>query len=475
LKTNGSSSVERKDEGDVTEAEAEAEAKATVAGKYELARLIGRGGMGSVWEGRHVSLGTRVAIKFIESAYAKSDEARSRFDREAHAAASIRSKHAIQIFDHGVTDEGQPYIVMELLEGESLAARLETAGRLSIADTARILRQIGRALTQAHEVGIVHRDLKPENIFLVRDPESPDDGEIAKVLDFGIAKIRPGAVSAGLGVTSSSTRTGTVIGTPHFMSPEQARGLRTVDHRTDIWALGAIAYRCVVGRLAFDGETIGDLLVRVCTDPLPIPSRSMPELAPSFDTWLGRALDRNIDTRFATVRELCDALDAIAHESGGVALGSPSLRPSSLANAITQASSAPSPTPPSLAPPSPSAHATSCAPFTTSVRPSQLLVVPLAKPRTIALRVAVAIGAAALLAGAVFTSLHRPTKHDVTLTAAPPPPPAAASTLPRPVASPASPSAAPAMPEVTKSGPTRAPQGPARRFRKPFDPKDPGY
>ena len=132
-----------------------------IAGKYELVRMIGRGGMGAVWEGRHASLGTRVAIKFIDTEYADSQEARLRFDNEAHAAANIQSKHAIQIYDHGVTEDGKPYIVMELLQGEPLDQRIERLGRLPLQDTARILRQVARALQRAHERGIVHRDLKP--------------------------------------------------------------------------------------------------------------------------------------------------------------------------------------------------------------------------------------------------------------------------------------------------------------------------
>jgi serine/threonine protein kinase len=159
-----------------------------VAGQYEVMSLIGRGGMGSVWEGRHTSLGTRVAIKFVDQEYAESAEARSRFVTEARAAATIQSRHAIQIFDHGVTDDGRPYIVMELLVGEPLDRRLERSGRLPLPETARILGQVCRALQRAHDAGIIHRDLKPENIFLVRGPD--DDEEIAKVLDFGIAKFK---------------------------------------------------------------------------------------------------------------------------------------------------------------------------------------------------------------------------------------------------------------------------------------------
>src|SRR5215469_132138 len=171
-----------------------------VAGKYEVLQLIGRGGMGTVWEGRHASLGTRVAIKFVDPEYADSQEARTRFVTEARAAATIQSKHAIQIFDHGVTDDGRPYIVMELLSGEPLDRRMERVGRISLQETAHVIGHVCRALQRAHEAGVIHRDLKPENIFLVRSPD--DDEEIAKVLDFGIAKIRAPVGEDGI---SSST------------------------------------------------------------------------------------------------------------------------------------------------------------------------------------------------------------------------------------------------------------------------------
>jgi serine/threonine-protein kinase len=280
-------------------------AQGLVAGKYQLVRLIGRGGMGSVWEARHVSLGTPSAIKFIESEYADSQEARSRFDKEAKAAATIQSKHAIQIFDHGMTDDGKPYIVMELLQGEPLDKVIDR-GPLSLQETARIIQQVCRGLARAHERGIVHRDLKPENIFLVKTPD--DDEPIAKVLDFGIAKIQ----SKNSGLTSS-TKTGAVLGTPFYMSPEQARGLRNVDYRADIWSLGVIAFRCVTGKLPFDGESVGDLLVKICTAPIPVPSQVAASLGirglnPSFDAWFMRALEREPERRFGSVTELSDAL-----------------------------------------------------------------------------------------------------------------------------------------------------------------------
>ncbi len=274
-----------------------------VAGKYELLRLIGRGGMGSVWEGRHSSLGTHVAIKFIEKEYADNEEARKRFDTEARAAATLQSKHAIQIHDHGVTEDGKPYIVMELLIGEALDKRLERVKVITLRETAFILQQVCRGLQKAHDNGIVHRDLKPENVFLVRNAD--DDEEVAKVLDFGIAKIRTGGADQGV---SANTRTGAVLGTPFYMSPEQARGLRDIDHRTDLWSLGVIAFRCTTGRLPFEGESLGDLLVKICTVPIPIPSMVNPQLPPSFDAWFSRALDRDPNRRFGSASEFAEAL-----------------------------------------------------------------------------------------------------------------------------------------------------------------------
>ncbi|WP_169928450.1 serine/threonine protein kinase [Labilithrix luteola] len=272
-----------------------------IEGKYQLVGMIGRGGMGSVWEARHATLGTRFAIKFIESEYADSHEARSRFDKEARAAATIQSKHAIQVFDHGVTADGKPFIVMELLQGEPLDKRIDR-GVLSLQDTARIIQQVCRGLARAHDQGIVHRDLKPENIFLVKTPE--DDDEIAKVLDFGIAKIQN---QSNPGI-SSTTKTGAVLGTPFYMSPEQARGLRNVDHRTDLWSLGVIAFKCVTGRLPFDGESVGDLLVKICTAPVPVPSQFAAGIPSSFDAWFLRALEREPDRRFRNVQELGESL-----------------------------------------------------------------------------------------------------------------------------------------------------------------------
>jgi len=276
-----------------------------IAGKYRLDGMIGRGGMGSVWSTMHLGLGQRVAVKLIAKRYAGSREARQRFDIEAKAVAQLRSRYVVQIFDNGETEDGTPYIVMELLDGESLDHRIERRGPVPLDQTVRIISQVGKALNKAHGLGIVHRDLKPENVFLARSDDD-DAGEIAKVLDFGIAKIK--TTDSG----GSATRTGTVLGTPLFMSPEQARGLKSVDHRTDIYSLGMVAFTMLTGRNAFSGESFGDILVAICTQPLPSLRTYAPMLPMSVDAWMQRACAKEPGDRFSGVEPMIDALYAAA-------------------------------------------------------------------------------------------------------------------------------------------------------------------
>jgi serine/threonine protein kinase len=278
-----------------------------VAGRFRLIKKLGQGGMGSVWLATHLGLDTKCAIKFVEGAGAMLPEMHARFEREAKAAASLHSPHVVQIIDHAIWD-GVPFMAMELLDGEDLRHRLDAGGRLTPAQTVDILRQVCRALNKAHNAGIVHRDLKPDNIYLVRD----DDREIAKVLDFGIAKSKA-ALESG-----SNTKTGAMLGTPYYMSPEQAQGIKTVDFRSDLWSMAVIAYECITGVLPFQSEALGDLLMRIMVAPVPVPSEVTP-VPPGFDAWWAKAATRDPAGRFQSAKEFIDTLAIAAGVSAGVA------------------------------------------------------------------------------------------------------------------------------------------------------------
>lgn len=291
-----------------------------IAGKYRLVSQLGKGAMGEVWRAEHTTLGAAVAIKLIDidllgPGNHNNSEVVQRFFREAKAAAALRSPHVVQILDHGY-DGRLPYIAMEMLEGETLEHRLDRMKVLPPIMTATIMTHIARAIGKAHEAGIVHRDLKPGNVFLVKN----DDDEIAKVLDFGIAKTTTGALGAEGGV---STRTGSVVGTPCYMSPEQALGNKSIDHRADLWSLGVIAFECVCGVRPFDSEALGDLIVQICARPVPIPSQvvaaSGVPIPDGFDAWFARACAREPAERFQSARELAESLRfLLAPEGSGL-------------------------------------------------------------------------------------------------------------------------------------------------------------
>ncbi len=289
-----------------------------IAHRFQLVSELGRGGMASVWRAEHLALRSQVAIKLLDPAIGEDPEMVERFLREAQAAASLRSRHVVQIFDYGV-DEGVPFIAMELLDGESLRERLERRGRLSPGETARILSQVARAVDKAHEAGIVHRDLKPDNIFLVREED-----ETAKVLDFGIAKIEKGRSGD---LESLSTLTGRVLGTPFYMSPEQARGDRTIDYRSDLWALAVIAFECLTGERPFEGHGLGDIIVKICSEAVPVPS-TRSAVPDGFDFWFAQGVERDPNRRFQSARELSDALwGLVGTSSPSGAISPPVLTP----------------------------------------------------------------------------------------------------------------------------------------------------
>ena len=273
-----------------------------VAQRYRVERLLGQGGMGSVWAGKHMTLGHFVAIKFIHPALAESAEALRRFDIEARAAARIKSRHAAAVHDHGVTPDGRPYIVMEYLEGETLEHAIRRRGILPLDEVAEIVGQTARALDVAHAAGVVHRDLKPDNVFLANDRETSGKYTV-KIVDFGIAKIVQDEAKG-----SGPTQAGTVLGTPHYMSPEALTGSAPVSAVSDVWSLAACAFAATCGRAPFEGGAIGDVVLKVCAAPMPVPSKINPSLPRAFDDWFARACARDPARRFASAKELADAL-----------------------------------------------------------------------------------------------------------------------------------------------------------------------
>jgi len=268
--------------------------------------------MGSVWLAEHLALNSWVAVKLMDPAIAATVEGAERFKREAQAAASLRSAHVVQVLDYGV-HESTPFLVMELLQGQSLADCLEREKRLAPERALTVITQVARAIGRAHAAGIVHRDLKPDNIFLV----SEDDQELAKVLDFGIAK------ATGPRFGGMETRTGVTMGTPYYMSPEQVEGKKALDHRSDLWSLAVIACECLTGTRPFDGETYGELLLNICARPIVTPSQQGLYLA-GFDEWFAKGANRDPLLRFASAQELATSLaDVIAGRAPAVMLTAP--------------------------------------------------------------------------------------------------------------------------------------------------------
>ena len=258
-----------------------------------LVRQLGEGGMGSVWLADHTSLRTEVVVKFMASALANDRESLARFSREAAAASQVKSPHVVQVFDHGVTDTGVPFIIMERLEGEDLAARLEREGSLPPRDVVTIAGHVCLALSRAHSKSIVHRDVKPQNIFLC----TQDEAIFVKLLDFGIAKsVAPEAFGA--------TRTGQIMGSPYYMSPEQAVGKKEIDHRTDLWSLGVVVFEAITGQRPFEGTSISALAIAIHSGPIPKPSDVRPGLPAAFDAWFARACSREVSTRFSSAKEM---------------------------------------------------------------------------------------------------------------------------------------------------------------------------
>jgi eukaryotic-like serine/threonine-protein kinase len=271
-----------------------------ISDRWELTERIGSGAMGEVWRGRHRVLGHAVAVKVMKRDASRDQSMVARFLREARIAAKLRHRNVARVEDFGTTPEAKPFLVMELLQGTSIEDLIERGERPTRARALTVARHVGAACDVAHAEGVVHRDLKPANCFLVVDEDGAD---LVKVLDFGVAK-----VSDGLLATQHAPGGFSLIGTPVYMSPEQARGDEVLDGRSDLWSLGVMTYELLTGALPFQGDSLPMLLLAIQShDPTP-PSQHDPTLPPSVDAWTARALARDPARRFRSGREMADAL-----------------------------------------------------------------------------------------------------------------------------------------------------------------------
>jgi serine/threonine-protein kinase len=274
-------------------------------GSYRILSKLGEGGMGAVYLAEHTLIGRKAAVKVLLPELSHNQEIVNRFFNEARSTAQIKHPGLIDIYDFGYHEGGSAFIVMEFLEGENLASFLRREKRPSLAIIAALCRQIASALSAAHKKGIVHRDLKPDNVFLVQDAEVTC-GIRAKVLDFGIAKL------AGEGHSGSlKTRTGAVMGTPMYMSPEQCRGAGAVDARADIYSLGCILFEMGCGRVPFIAEGLGEIIAAQIYQPPPSPRSIEPQIAPELERIIERTLKKKPEERHASMEELKSELDRL--------------------------------------------------------------------------------------------------------------------------------------------------------------------
>jgi serine/threonine-protein kinase len=310
-----------------------------IDGKYRIVRLLGEGGMGAVYEGENVRIHRRVAIKVLHANVAGNADSVQRFEREAQAAGRIGSDHIVEVLDLGELPGGDRYMVMEYLDGESLGRRIETRGRLDAREAGSLLLQFLDGLASAHGAGIIHRDLKPDNVFLLRSRKG--QGDFVKILDFGISKFN--ALNADNAM--SKTRTGAVMGTPYYMSPEQAKGAKEMDHRSDLYSSAVILYESITGKVPFDADTFNELLFKIALDtPVP-PARHAPEIDPAFSAIVLKGMAREPKDRFQSAQEFTAAIEAWLASVHGLGAGAlpPPRPPAPSALMLDATKAAPSP------------------------------------------------------------------------------------------------------------------------------------
>jgi eukaryotic-like serine/threonine-protein kinase len=275
---------------------------ATLAGRYQIVRRIGEGGMGAVYEAKHTVIGKRVAVKVLLEKFLTKSDFVARLLQEARLASSIGHENIVDVTDFGTTDDGRSFVVMEFLDGEALSQLVMREAPLPIERSLRIARQVASALGAAHAKGIYHRDVKPENVYLIKRA----DADFVKVVDFGISKaVKQGGAEEGPEVYRL-THTGLLLGTPLYMSPEQARGDEDIDHRVDIWALGVMMYECLTGEVPFRANNYLGIISQVLTHTVAPPSKLRPELGipDAVEAVVMRAMEKNRAHRYGAMADL---------------------------------------------------------------------------------------------------------------------------------------------------------------------------
>jgi eukaryotic-like serine/threonine-protein kinase len=421
----------------------------TVVDKYTIVRILGRGGMGAVYEARHWKLARRVAIKFLLPDFAANREVLRRFENEAKAAGGLEHPNLAAVTDFGRADDGSPYLVMEFLEGEDCAKLLSRQGSLAASRAANIVVQACRGLAVAHKATIVHRDLKPENLFVT---DAGDGSDLIKVLDFGIAKLK--VADAGV-----ATGTGATFGTAYYMSPEQARGAGEVDPRTDVWSMGVVLYEMLSGRKPFLGEQFLEVIHQILSFEPPPLATLRPDLPPKLIAAVESAMKKDLRERLPSVVALAEALAPFVGARGAAeSPRSAAAFEATLATPGTHVGVGG----PSLSPPA------------SVVAGASVVAVESGVPATSAttsrgsLKVALTVGAVVILVAAIVLGVvRRPAEKTPAVGVAPPPasPATTARTAPTPTPPPAppplaqpSPSAAPArnpVPPAVSSGGVR--------------------
>lgn len=462
----------------------------TVAGRYAIRGLLGAGGMGAVYEAEHLDLGKPVAIKFVDSEFATDEQVVARFAREARVMSRLESAHVVTIFDAG-NEGGRPFLVMELLRGEDLGNRLRRKRTVPREEALHIVAQVLKGLSRAHAAGVIHRDLKPDNVFLL---EKDGDASFAKIVDFGVSKIdRPRAGTTPLALTGR----GTVIGTPFYMSPEQAQAASDLDGRADLYSVGAILFECLTGRPPHTGESYEQVILSICMRDAPDVRAVDPTVPEDVARFVAKALARKKEERFPNAERMLAALHDIAPaertrvpldaptagtmlSAGGVASGAAAVDAPGVPTRLGMPSlEAPASGPPSSAKPaaaarvekpvrpsSPSSPSRPASPSAPASRPFDKTLLLTAGLATVA-GVVVTLGIIHLVGARASEAPTSPSAPSVTSAPVPAPPVSAASAAVEPSAAPAA-SSAP-VPSASLSAPASP-----RTAPKPVAPKPSG-